>query len=51
MGPTEPGSWINENGVLRPNENDEAMAERYGLKKSQADAQASAEGGTDNAGK
>jgi len=47
----EIGSWIVENGVRRPNLNDPAMVERYGLNKSQAEAPASAEGGTDNAGK
>ena len=47
--PTEPGSWTaNEDGTFRPNENDEAMAERHGLKKIPAKAPASAKGGKVN---
>jgi hypothetical protein len=33
MAEREAGSWIEDNGQVRPNENDEAMAERLNLKK------------------
>jgi hypothetical protein len=52
MDQDEIGSWIvDEKGNKRPNENDSAMIERYGLNKNIADAPASAEkGGKKNAG-